>query len=204
MADPLIPSTAWVRELINGLKNNITAVSPAYTEANLLISVTVTPLTSGSLVIGDTYIQTGILGGSDDFTNVANVIAGVVNVQGVVFIATGTTPTTWSSSTALSQYAVSVISLSNNIGSFTYQITSTGIVTGRSWLEIRSSAAFTNNKTIITNPLVIPNEASTADMIRSYIVDSSTIKMNYAGNTIGGNNNWSTAPNVPIRILVYP
>lgn len=60
-----------------------------------------TPQTSGSLVVGKTYkIETFESG--DDFTNVG----ASSNATGVVFKATGTTPTTWTNSSSLVQPAV--------------------------------------------------------------------------------------------------
>lgn len=54
-----------------------------------------TPITSGSLVVGKLYkINTFVAG--DDFSNV-----GGTNETGNVFTATGTTPTTWTNSSAL-------------------------------------------------------------------------------------------------------
>ena len=59
------------------------------------IGASETALTSGSLVIGKQYaIDTFVAG--DDFTNV-----GGTNVTGNEFIATGTTPTTWTNSSSL-------------------------------------------------------------------------------------------------------
>ena len=49
-------------------------------------------ITSGDLVIGETYEITNYQG-SDNFSNVADVISGVINTNGCIFIATGTTPT---------------------------------------------------------------------------------------------------------------
>ena len=51
--------------------------------------------TSGVLVVGATYVITDFIAG-DDFTNV-----GGVNADGSVFVATGTTPTTWTNSSIL-------------------------------------------------------------------------------------------------------
>jgi len=46
------------------------------------------------LIVGETYtITTGQTG--DDFSNIANVVSGVINETGCVFIATGQTPTNW-------------------------------------------------------------------------------------------------------------
>jgi hypothetical protein len=54
-----------------------------------------TAQTSGTLTIGKTYIIDDWIT-ADDFTNV-----GGLNVDGTVFIATGTTPTTWTNSSSL-------------------------------------------------------------------------------------------------------
>ena len=59
-------------------------------------------ITSGDLVIGETYEITNYQG-SDNFSNVADVISGVINTNGCIFIATGTTPTEWSSNSELTE-----------------------------------------------------------------------------------------------------
>jgi len=56
-----------------------------------------TALTSGTLTVGKTYIIDDWIT-ADDFTNV-----GGSNVDGTVFVATGTTPTTWTNSSSLRQ-----------------------------------------------------------------------------------------------------
>ena len=61
-----------------------------------------TTITSGDLVIGETYEITNYQG-SDDFSNVADVISGDINTNGCIFIATGTTPTEWSSNSELTE-----------------------------------------------------------------------------------------------------
>ena len=61
-----------------------------------------TTITSGDLVIGETYEITNYQG-SDDFSNVADIISGVTNTNGCIFIATGTTPTEWSSNSELTE-----------------------------------------------------------------------------------------------------
>ena len=61
-----------------------------------------TTITSGDLVIDETYEITNYQG-SDDFSNVADVISGVINTNGCIFISTGTTPTEWSSNSELTE-----------------------------------------------------------------------------------------------------
>jgi hypothetical protein len=54
--------------------------------------------TSGSLVVGEVYILTDWIT-ADDFTNVG----AASNADGVIFTATGTTPTTWTNSSVVNQ-----------------------------------------------------------------------------------------------------
>jgi len=54
-----------------------------------------TTLTSGYLVVGETYEITDVAFGGGNFNNVADVIDGTINTVGCVFIATGTTPSSW-------------------------------------------------------------------------------------------------------------
>jgi len=58
-------------------------------------------MTNGTLEVGHRYLQNSELYGDDDFSNVANVVAGTVNTINCEFIATGTTPTKWTNSTEL-------------------------------------------------------------------------------------------------------
>ena len=56
--------------------------------------------TSGLLIVGRKYtINTFVAG--DNFTSVASVVSGTINTTGCVFIATGTTPTTWTNESIL-------------------------------------------------------------------------------------------------------
>lgn len=71
---------------------------------------------TGPLVVGKTYeivtFETG-----DDFTNVANVVSGVINTNGCVFIATGTTPTDYSNGSELRDTSAPVATvLENTLG----------------------------------------------------------------------------------------
>jgi hypothetical protein len=49
----------------------------------------------GTLVVGETYEITDVAFGGGNFNNVAEVIDGTINEVGCVFIATGTTPSSW-------------------------------------------------------------------------------------------------------------
>jgi hypothetical protein len=56
--------------------------------------------TSGLLIVGRKYTITTFVAG-DNFTSVASVVSGTINTTGCVFIATGTTPTTWTNLSVL-------------------------------------------------------------------------------------------------------
>jgi len=59
--------------------------------------------TSGVLIVGKQYTILDFKVG-DNFSNVANVVSGTINTTGCVFIATGTTPTTYSNGSTLAYY----------------------------------------------------------------------------------------------------
>jgi hypothetical protein len=61
-----------------------------------------TTLSSGNLVIGETY-EIADYQSDDDFSNIADVISGVINTNGCIFTATGTEPTTWSFGSVLTE-----------------------------------------------------------------------------------------------------
>jgi hypothetical protein len=80
----------------------ITAGQPVYKGSDDRVypakAVVMAAQTSGSLTIGKRYVITTFLAG-DDFTNVG----AASNATGVIFIATGTTPTTWTHSSVLNE-----------------------------------------------------------------------------------------------------
>jgi hypothetical protein len=73
-----------------------------------------------ALILGETYTITNYVSG-DDFSNVANVISGVINETGCQFIATGSTPSVWTNLSELSSLGDLIYDvLENNLG---YDIT---------------------------------------------------------------------------------
>jgi hypothetical protein len=70
----------------------------------------------GAFIIGETYsIDNYVLG--DDFSNIANVVSGTINVTGCQFIATGETPTNWTNGSSLTSSGNFVVTvLENNLG----------------------------------------------------------------------------------------
>jgi hypothetical protein len=69
-----------------------------------------------ALIIGETYTITNYVLG-DDFSNIANVISGVINETGCQFIATGSTPSVWNNFSELSSLGELIYDvLENNLG----------------------------------------------------------------------------------------
>lgn len=69
-----------------------------------------------ALIIGEAYLISNYVSG-DNFSNVANVTTGVINQTGCVFIATGTTPSSWSNGSELTSQGNFVVDvLENTLG----------------------------------------------------------------------------------------
>jgi hypothetical protein len=102
-----------------------------------------TDLTSGTLTIGKRYrINTYI--SSDDFTNVG----AASNATGVEFIATGTTPTTWTNSSVLNQIGCICEYKGENVSSII-------------WYEQQNSNNATVSGPTVTNPSVTQAQTTT-------------------------------------------
>jgi hypothetical protein len=71
---------------------------------------------SNFLIIGETYTITNYVPG-DDFSNIANVITGLINETGCEFIATGEIPLNWSNETEITSSGNLVVDvIENNLG----------------------------------------------------------------------------------------
>lgn len=71
---------------------------------------------AGAFIIGETYTITNYVAG-DDFSNIANVVSGVINETGCQFIATGELPNVWNNSSTLENAGNLVVDvLENNLG----------------------------------------------------------------------------------------
>jgi hypothetical protein len=69
-----------------------------------------------SLIIGETYTIDDYQSG-DDFSNIANVVSGIINETRCVFVATGELPAIWSNDSQLTSSGNLVVSvLTNNLG----------------------------------------------------------------------------------------
>lgn len=69
-----------------------------------------------TFIIGETYTITDYVAG-DDFSNIANVVSGVINETGCQFIATGEIPNGWTNSSTLENSGNLVVDvLENNLG----------------------------------------------------------------------------------------
>lgn len=70
----------------------------------------------GQLLIGETYTIDNYMA-PDDFSNIANVQSGLINQTGCVFIATGTTPTSWFNGSQLTSVGGLIVNeIENNLG----------------------------------------------------------------------------------------
>jgi hypothetical protein len=69
-----------------------------------------------TFIIGETYTITDYVAG-DDFSNIANVVSGVINETGCQFIATGEIPNVWTNSSTLENAGNFIVDvLENNLG----------------------------------------------------------------------------------------
>lgn len=88
---------------MSGLITGYTPKSQNFIDTDLFdVSKHVTQ-TSGVLEVGIEYTILDFNTG-DNFSNVATVISGVINTTGCVFLATGTTPTTYTNGSTLAKY----------------------------------------------------------------------------------------------------
>lgn len=116
-----------------------------------------TTINSGDLVIDETYEITNYQG-SDDFSNVADVISGDINTNGCIFIATGTTPTEWSSNSTLTELTsydeyhtvkFTQWTQNNNGGGFSYERT-------KVYPTVDSTVYFTKTNYSSVSDIIIP------------------------------------------------
>ena len=146
--------------------------------------------TSGTLSIGRTYEITDYQLG-DDFTNVG----APSNANGVIFIATGSTPLLWTNSSELSwDYGAPVVTiLENTIGNLWFNYDATG-----SYI-LKSSGLFTNNKTHLTMQAFLygPDEDRRIGVSTN---DASSIQVVTTNGLVLANNNLS---DTSIEIRVY-
>lgn len=70
----------------------------------------------GGFIIGETYTITNYVMG-DDFSNIANVVSGIINESGCQFVATGELPNVWDNSSTVENAGNLVVHvLENNLG----------------------------------------------------------------------------------------
>jgi len=157
-------------------------------EYTALLSETGYAATSGLLVAGQTYYIASFVAG-DDFVNV-----GGTNVTGNTFVASGTTPTTWTNSSILVSVGISapaVTLLKNALSAaivWTYSAVGTyiGTLTG----------AFTENKTVFSHPPLGNDKAVTLEWTSANVI---TLKTYETGALKDG-----LLVKFPLTIKVYP
>jgi len=153
-------------------KNSAGTVSPASavkTYKALLTEAAPATITNGPLVVGVRYAITTFVAG-DDFSNVAEVESGTINVTGCVFIATGTTPTDYSNGSTLDSDGAPVATILENSLSGTpiWSWVSTGIY------KATLTGAFT------AKSLAVPfnnNEESNANYVTGGVLDVDTVEI---------------------------
>jgi hypothetical protein len=173
--------------VINGVKK--------YTALLTQNSVTIT---GGTLTIGEKYVITDY-NCCDDFTNVAQVLSGsTINQNGCIFIATGTTPTSWFSGSTLTIVSLSApiaTVLENTLG-FTpqWEYITTGIY------GFSEPGAFPITKTFVYTPISFNNITGPALKIydNTSFPNSFVIFSDFIGN---GDNSFHYTP---LEIKVYP
>jgi len=124
--------------------NAVTDAVVSVKEYTALLSETGYAATSGLLIEGQTYYIASYVAG-DDFTNV-----GGTNETGNTFVASGTTPTTWTNSSILVSVGISapaVTLLTNGLsGAIVWTYSAVGTYIGT------LTGAFTENKTVFSYP----------------------------------------------------
>lgn len=157
-------------------------------EYTALLSETGYAATSGLLVEGQTYYIASYVAG-DDFTNV-----GGTNVTGNTFVASGTTPTTWTNSSILVSVGISapaVTLLANSLsGAIVWTYSAVGTYIGT------LSGAFTENKTVFSYPPLGDDKAVTVEWTSANVI---TVKTYETGALKDG-----LLVKFPLTIKVYP
>ncbi len=181
--------------------------------------------TSGALVIGKRYTILDFNTG-DNFTNVANVISGVINTTGCVFDAIGTTPTTYSYVSTLAHYETQSYTYAElkaglGIGTKVYKalLTQTGTsapvatvlvntlsdtpvwsYVGVGDYELTLASEWTANKTVIIHKSIISDDVNYK--LTSIYTSSSVLNFKTFDTTTPSNDMLSNAETIIIE--VYP
>jgi hypothetical protein len=176
-----------------GLKYTGTAIVPHFLLGNLtdaewsayvatkrlpwwaMQQATGTAQTSGSLVVGKKYIIASYLG-ADSFTNVG----AASNATGVIFTATGTTPTTWTSSTQLQLLGSVIFPDPAQLG------------TGAQWSDSSGNAAHYT----FASPYPVWANPTTAAIQRKVLGLDTTDSPTFASETLTGDLLYNTSQSV--------
>lgn len=136
----------------------------------ILNSHNIDTISSGSLIIGETYVITSY-NTNDDFTNVG----ASSNAQGVSFIATGTTPSHWDHASKLLNSGNPIpIILENSIGNIVWQKATNGIFHG----TLTNAFALNNTFLSVTqNQQIVDPDKYTYSFL---IPNVNTVELEYA------------------------
>lgn len=125
-------------------KNDISIPVLTYTSYVAMYNATFTLLDNGELTIGKKYAITGYVEG-DDFTN----IGASANEDGVIFTATGTTPSVWTNFSELTEFTTeNIYVLDTSLENLNIDY----ILDESTWyMTLTSTSKFTENKTVCNN-----------------------------------------------------
>lgn len=151
--------------------------------------------TSGTLTVGKRYAITTFVAG-DDFTNVANVVSGVINTSGCEFIATGTTPTDYSNGSTLTDTAAPVATVLVNTlsGTPVWSRASAGEY------SLTLASEWTSSKTFV----VLSVDGSFAQAGGNFILTSTSVINFYIFDAFALTNADDIMNGTSITIEVYP
>jgi hypothetical protein len=149
--------------------------------------------TSGSLTVGVTYEITDYQGG-DDFTNVG----ATSNTNGVLFCATGTTPTEWGNESELTYNAGApvVTVLENTIGNIWFTYSDIGVY------RVNSDNLFIQDKTFVTVSPTVQNAGDNSGQTVQFVGGSESDTNILTIQTTAAEQD-GIANNTPIEIKVY-
>lgn len=151
----------------NGITSLLTGSLSPYIASYKVYNAKLTQITediapNSYLTVGKTYGIVSYVGG-DDFSNVANVQQGTINTDGCIFIATGTTPTTWTNGSIIRDMNYPVSTIDENTLGFTPY-----------WKQIDTGTYYFNFSQSVDPSKIVPSISpnSLDNIYSTYEVDS--------------------------------
>jgi uncharacterized delta-60 repeat protein len=151
----------------NGITSLLTGSLSPYTASYKVYNAKLTQITediapNSYLTVGKTYGIVSYVGG-DDFSNIADVQQGTINTDGCIFIATGTTPTTWTNGSVIRDMNYPVPTVDENTLGFTPY-----------WKQINTGTYYFNFSQSVDPSKIVPSISpnSLDNIYSTYEVDS--------------------------------